>query len=187
MCGILAIYCKNEEENIGKIVEGYNMLSNRGPDKGQIIIRDHILCFRRLAVVDKTDKGMQPFSVDGVHLLCNGEIYNHQELEEKYQITCNSSCDCECILHLYKKEGIQMTIEALSGDFAFVIIDGDMMYFARDRIGVRPLFYGITKSGNMAVASYARAITSYCDHVEQLPPGWIAYDSTTESLVFSFI
>ena len=184
MCGILAIYCNNNECNIADVVEGYNQLSNRGPDYGQMIINEHVMGFRRLVVVDKSKKGLQPFSDGNIQILCNGEIYNHKTLEKEHGLCCESSCDCECILHLYKTKGIEFTVNALSGDFAFVIIDGDMMYMVRDRIGVRPLFYGITKSGNIATASYARAITDYCTHVEAVQPGWVAYNSITEDIDF---
>ena len=184
MCGILAVHCSKEEKDIKGIVDGHNELTNRGPDKGQMIIREHILGFRRLMIVDKTIKGMQPFCEGDVSVLCNGEIYNHEALRKEYDLPCRSSCDCECILHLYTTRGIEFTVNALSGDFAFVIIDGDKMYLARDRVGVRPLFWGITESGNLATASYARALVGYCTHVEAVKPGWISYSSVTEEMDF---
>jgi len=184
MCGILAVHCNKEEKSIQGIVDGYNHLSNRGPDKGQMIIREHILGFRRLTIVDKTANGMQPFCEDGVSVLCNGEIYNHEALKKEHTLPCKSNCDCECILHLYKAKGIEFTVNALSGDFAFIIMDGNKMYLARDRVGVRPLFWGVTKSGNPAAASYARALTGYCTRVEAMEPGWMSYSSVTEEMDF---
>jgi asparagine synthase (glutamine-hydrolysing) len=187
MCGILCIYCKNKEENLDQIREGHKMLSNRGPSCSRISkdSNGNIMGFRRLQIVDLTEKGMQPFVQGEVQVVCNGEIFNHKDLEKLHQLECDSTSDCECILHLYKKEGFDRTITQLNGDFAIILIDGDHMYFGRDRIGVRPLFFGRTKSGNLALASYARALTNYCDDVQQVPPGWGHYCVYTDTIIFS--
>lgn len=184
MCGILAVYCKYNEQYEKEIEKAHCMLSNRGPDCGRIITKPHILGFRRLAIVDQSEKGMQPFVNENISVLCNGEIYNHKTLEEEDKIECESLSDCECILHLYKKYGFQHTITKLRGDFAVIIIDGPNMYFARDRIGVRPLFMGYTKSGNLAIASYARALTEYCVDVQPIQPGWGHYYVNTNTIQF---
>jgi asparagine synthase (glutamine-hydrolysing) len=184
MCGILAIFCRLMEKDISDVVKGYMMLANRGPDTGHLDLSGHVFGFRRLSIVDTTSRGMQPFRKEGATLVCNGEIYNHEELESKHNIVCESRSDCECIIHLYKKYGFEKTMNMLSGDFACVIIDGDYMYFGRDRIGVRPLFYGRTRTGNVAVASYARAIMDYCTEVHQVPPGWVKYDTKTNQFEF---
>jgi len=185
MCGILGISIKNTEidkENIGK---SYLMLSNRGPDSGNLIIEsDKILGFRRLAIMDQSEKGNQPFTLGGNILLCNGEIFNHLELTEKYNINCESSSDCECIIHLYHKLGFEKMIEELSGDFAIILFTPKKIYFGRDRIGVRPLFYGFTRSGNFALASYARALNTYCTNINPVIPGWGEFDLETNKLSF---
>jgi asparagine synthase (glutamine-hydrolysing) len=185
MCGILTVYCKNDEKNMVEINNAYEMLDNRGPDSGKIITTPHVFGFRRLAISDQTEKGMQPFTIDGISLLCNGEIFNHKKLEEEEQIKCNSLSDCECILHLYKKYGFYRTISKLCGDFAIIIVDGSHMYFCRDRIGVRPLFMGRTKSGNLALASYARALVDYCIWVKPVPPGLGHYYLHTDEVKLS--
>ena len=180
MCGIIIVHCENEESNLERIIAGYNSLSNRGPDSGRMVIDDNaIVGFRRLAIIGASADGMQPFVQGETTVVCNGEIYNHKDLEREHGLSPTSGSDCECILHLYKEKGIEFTVNALSGDFAFVIVDGDTVHMARDRIGVRPLFFGFTKSGNLAVASYARAITGYCDDVRPLKPGWASYRSGT--------
>jgi len=135
MCGILAILCENEQNQLDLIMKSYDMLSNRGPDCGSLIMnRELILGFRRLTINDMSTKGNQPFRNGSIRLLCNGEIYNHRELEAEYGLECESSSDCECILHLYKMFGFQRTVELLNGDFAIVLIDNDTVYFARDMI-----------------------------------------------------
>lgn len=184
MCGILAIYCKNRVEDLKPVKNAQEILSNRGPDSDHFSTSPHILGFRRLAIVEPDEKAMQPFQKEGITVLCNGEIYNHKKLEYTYNLKCESGSDCECILHLYRNFGFETMIKYLSGDFAIAIIDGDDMYFGRDRIGVRPLFYGRTVDGNLAVASYARALTDYCPNVKQVPPGWGHYNKETDGINF---
>ena len=185
MCGIIGVYYKNKEQNIKEILDSSLILKNRGPDSGRLLSLDnYFLGFRRLSINDTCEKGMQPFTKGSISVICNGEIYNHKYLQEKYNITCRSLSDCECIIHLYEKLGFERTIMELRGDFALIIIDREYMYFGRDRIGVRPLFLGRTKSKNVALASCARALTDYCDKVCPVVPGWGVYNSIKDNLSF---
>lgn len=181
MCGILAIYKKYKEDQAYEIQKAYEMLKNRGPDCGSITeTTTSIVGFRRLKINDTRVHADQPFVSGDVTVMCNGEIYNHLELEKTFNLKCRSKSDCECILHLYKLFGFKDTINYLDGVFAIVIIDKDKIYFARDRIGIRPLFYGYTKGGNLAIASYARALIGYCNSVYQVKPSIMEYDIETE-------
>jgi len=126
---------------------------------------------------------MQPFSYGGAQLVCNGEIYNHHHLKDIHDIKCVSESDCECILPLFFKLGFEKLVQVLNGDFAFAISYGNKIYYARDRMGVRPLFQGITTNGNFALASYARVLSSYCSIVKAIPPGWGVYDSVSTTIV----
>lgn len=180
MCGIIVVSLKNQQNNIDKICDGYNMLNNRGPDQGSLSIINNnsiMMGFRRLAIVDTSTIGMQPFSYNGAKLVCNGEIYNHKHLEEIYDINCVSGSDCECILPLFFRLGFDEMVQVLNGDFAIVISYNDIIYYARDRIGVRPLFQGITTDGNFALGSYARTLSSFCNDVQQVYPGWGTYNT----------
>ena len=190
MCGILILHLRKEQKDLDRICEGYTMLSNRGPDQGSLTIKSNddlggslILGFRRLAIVDTSTLGMQPFSYGGAQMVCNGEIYNHHHLKNIYNIKCVSQSDCECILPLFFKLGFENLVQVLNGDFAFAISYNKKIYYARDRMGVRPLFHGITSNGNFALASYARALTSYCSTVNAIPPGWGIYDSISFTMV----
>jgi asparagine synthase (glutamine-hydrolysing) len=186
MCGIVFVYCKNDEKHILAIRDSFKLLKNRGPDSGKFIKDGKVIVgFKRLAINDNSDKGMQPFSQENIKVVCNGEIYNHKELEETYGIKCESTSDCECILHLYKKIGFKEMINALRGDFAVVIYDGENVYFGRDRIGVRPLFSGRTLCGNIAFASYARCLSKYCTNIVQIKPGFGCYNEITDSIIFN--
>ena len=184
MCGIIAIFCRNKQEQIDLVTEAYNdVISKRGPDRGNLVIEEnYIIGFRRLCIVDTTELGDQPFVSGNIKMVCNGEIYNHKELEKTYGLICKSGSDCECIIEMYKKIGFRNTINVLDGDFSVVIIDGNKMFFARDRIGVRPLFIGRTNNDNLAVASVARSLTGYCKWVKQLRPQITQYDGGIDRL-----
>lgn len=178
MCGIIVVSLLKQQSDIDKICDGYNMLTNRGPDQGMICstTTNSMMGFRRLSIVDTSVHGMQPFCYKGAQLVCNGEIYNHKILKDIYNLKCSSDSDCECILHLFFILGIEKTVHVLNGDFAFVISYNNCLYYARDRVGVRPLFQGLTTDGNFALASYARALTPFCNNVCQVVPGWGIYD-----------
>jgi asparagine synthase (glutamine-hydrolysing) len=187
MCGILALFLRSSHTQypypVTKVIRAFELLKNRGPDCGSLTIRDeNILGFRRLAIVDRSVKGEQPFYSDKSRLLCNGEIYNHVELKKKYGLHCESFSDCECILHLHDQIGFKYMIDDLRGDYAIILNTGDTVYFARDPIGVRPLFYGYTEDGDFALASYARALTGFCVEVKQVLPGWGKYNLQTRKL-----
>lgn len=177
----MAILKKYEEKDFFKIKKSYELMSNRGPDMGNLYINpSYILGFKRLSIMDNSEKGNQPFSIGKTKLICNGEIYNYKELMEEYNIKCVSQSDCEVILHLYKKIGFVKTINLLNGDFAIILIDEDTVYFATDKIGVRPLFVGTTYSGNLSLASYARVLMDYSYDIRLLEPCIYAYNFKTD-------
>lgn len=152
-------------------------LRHRGPDWSGIYCGEKaILAHERLSIVD-VQSGKQPlYSKDGKHVLAvNGEIYNHQELREKlngdsYEFLTKS--DCEVILALYRKKGIDM-IEDLNGIFAFALYDEekDFYFVARDHIGIIPLYIGWDQFGNMYVASELKALEGICNKFQEFLPG----------------
>ena len=188
MCGIIAVFNDNiiDSNTFNEIYKSYLFLSSRGPDSGNLIIKDKsIIGFRRLAINDLSEIGNQPIISEDFksYLVCNGEIYNHKKLEEEYKITCKSSSDCEVISHLYNKLGFFETVKILDGDFSIIISHGDMVYFARDRVGVRPLFIGKTKEGFLALASLAKSLLSFCNDVKQVPPSMVSYNRKTKEFI----
>ena len=104
-----------------------------------MITDSDILAFRRLAIVDTTVKGDQPFYHNTSKLVCNGEIYNHTQLKNKYKIPCDSNSDCDGLLYLFHRLGFRAMISELNGVYAMVIMTPSRVYFARDQIGIRPL------------------------------------------------
>ncbi len=140
MCGIY--FCLGEcKEPPTKHV----CLSTRGPDLVETkTTNEYFAAFHRLAIVGVAD-GMQPFIDGDLTLLCNGEIYNHLALKAEYQLLMKTHSDCECILHLYRKIGIEGLLQVLDGEFAFVLYDAEkkVLHFARDRLGRKPLYYSM--------------------------------------------
>jgi len=88
----------------------------------------------------------QPISMDDIHLICNGEIYNYKELYELMGVEPTTQSDCEVIIHLYKKYGMEHTLRLLDGVFALVLLDQSLsvetplLYVARDPYGICPLY-----------------------------------------------
>jgi asparagine synthase (glutamine-hydrolysing) len=181
MCGIIAVFKNNPSTCDKEIIEGFNLLDKRGPDSSKCIDNDkEFLGFKRLSINDLSSLGDQPMIYEDrlsnrhTVLICNGEIYNYLELAKEYDLKCISRSDCEVILKLYIKFGIEKTLSLLYGVFAFIIrdttTDGTVAYIARDRIGIRPLFIGKTIDNNTAFASEAKALNTYCFQVKQIEP-----------------
>ena len=148
---------------------------SRGPDMSRVEeAGGGWLCFHRLAIMDLTDVGMQPFHLDGDMAVCNGELYLFRplkaELAKEYDFVSDS--DCEIILPLYHKYGLEM-FKMLDAEFAMLIYDSrrDELIAARDPIGIRPLYYGYLSDGSMAFASEAKNLVGLCERVLPFPPG----------------
>ncbi len=162
----------------------YTTLVNRGPDETKIIdTYDYFAAFYRLAIMG-VDNGMQPFisgtpELDNeIIMLCNGEIYNYQELIIKYNLTTHTNSDVECILELYKKVGIDRCIRELSGEFAVCIYDKgkQVVHFARDRFGRKPLYMACVNIGDMPSFSQFEIASLY--KALDLPNKSIVYPGT---------
>lgn len=190
MCGIFAFISLLRNKKISGIydllVHNCNKIKHRGPDNTQYkVIDDQIfLGFHRLSINDVSENGNQPLIVDDVMLICNGEIYNHVELEKLYDIKPNSHSDCEVILHLYKLFGIQKTLELISGYFAFVLYDRNngKVFIARDPIGVRALYIGRDVDNNIGVCSEMKGLCDFMISIEQFKPGHYL-DVSSDTLV----
>lgn len=147
MCGILAILNNNNNtinyENINNaLIAG----KNRGPEKTTLELHNNIVFgFHRLAINGMDTESGQPMKLNNVTLICNGEIFNYKELFNMLDVKPSTNSDCEIIIHLYKKYGIEHTLRLLDGEFAFAICDESdkdnvLFHYARDPYGVRPLY-----------------------------------------------
>jgi asparagine synthase (glutamine-hydrolysing) len=168
MCGIAGWFSKDiiaesERHSLEKML---HFIRHRGPDgSGSIIDGNAALTHARLSIID-LDKGSQPMlSADGQRWITyNGEIYNYRSLREGLLSRgCNfvSNSDTEAILNLYQAEGIK-GFSKLRGMYAFAIWDkrSGKAILARDTIGIKPLFYHISRTGELSFASEAKAIVS---------------------------
>jgi len=175
MCGFL--FSKGQELNPQKFKIYLERLHHRGPDDTQVLeLEDALVGFKRLSIMDLSHAGDQPFGKDGIHLVCNGEIYNYRELKELYPYEYKSESDCEVLIPLYQNESFLSATQKLDGEFALVLFDekSGEVKAARDAMGIRPLFYGYSKkSGEIAFASEAKALKDFCLDVKPFPPGHI--------------
>ena len=154
MCGIAGIVERDQRKPISseRLLKMVRVLTHRGPDdEGYVGLPGVGLGMRRLAIVD-VDGGHQPFkSEDGeIHLVANGEIYNHLELRKMliaHGHCFRSESDIEVLVHAYEQWGTSF-LERVHGMFAVALWDGRQRIFfaARDRAGEKPLYYAATNS-----------------------------------------
>lgn len=178
MCGIVAIFNVKEQtpELRTKALGMSKKIRHRGPDwSGIHCSGSAILAHERLSIVDPESGGQPLFSSDGKQVLAvNGEIYNHQEIRERYKgrYDFQTGSDCEVILALYRDKGIDF-LEDLNGIFAFALYDEeqDAFLIARDHIGVIPLYIGYNADGKVFVASELKALEGECERYEPFLPG----------------
>ena len=158
MCGLAGILARSDhfahdEATVAAMAE---TIVHRGPDdSGTWTSPEHrvALGFRRLSIIDLSPAGHQPMcNEDGtVWIAYNGEVYNHlslrAELEAKGHVF-RSHADTEAILHLWEEEGIRC-VERLEGMFGLAIWDSNTreLFLARDRLGVKPMYYADTPGG----------------------------------------
>ncbi len=150
ICGILRLGPTAEATDEKLITKMAATLAHRGPNDDGIWLDDRMaLGFRRLSVIDLSYNGHQPMTnEDGsVVIAFNGEVYNFQELKEKYQLeerghVFKSRTDTEVLIHLYEEIGLDMVAE-LNGMFAISIWDqaAQTLHLVRDRYGIKPFFY----------------------------------------------
>ena len=182
MCGIFAFISRLEisEELKVKLTKAAMTIKERGPDNTvtRMVDNTKYAVFHRLCINDLSELGNQPINHPddmNITILCNGEIYNWKQLANNYQFNIKSSSDCEVIVHLYKRFGIERTVKELDGVFAFILIDNNTqkVWMARDPIGVRPLFFGKTADNNsVAICSELKGIKDIVSKdIQQLPAG----------------
>jgi asparagine synthase (glutamine-hydrolysing) len=173
MCGFL--FYSGTKLDQGEFSKALEKISHRGPDDTEVVHVDNKwMGFKRLAIMDLSHKGDQPFSHEDIWLVCNGEIYNFEKLEEEFNdYQYISKSDCEVLLPIYKKEGIKGIAYRADGEYAVVIYDSARkgVFAARDAMGIRPLFYGHTNEGEIVFASEVKALQDLCQNIKPFPPG----------------
>ena len=189
MCGIIGLFNSKGGSNSlrNNILEMSKKIRHRGPDWSGIYSSDQVIfAHERLAIVDP-QSGVQPLynSDQTLILAVNGEIYNHQELKKNevpdYPFLTQS--DCEVILALYQKKGIDF-IEDLNGIFAFALYDqqNDVYLIARDHMGIIPLYMGWDKEDRFYIASELKALEGVCNRIQEFLPGHYLYSRDGQHL-----
>ena len=159
MCGICGITWDDHE--LIKLMG--NACKHRGPEQEGFYIDESIsLCCERLRIIDLSDKASQPIHNEDqtIWVVLNGEIYNFRDLRESLEKKHDfyTDTDTEVIVHAYEEFG-ENCLQKLDGMFAFALWDMEKkkLFIARDRLGVKPLYYCI-KSDKLLFASEIKSI-----------------------------
>ena len=167
MCGIVGFRSVGNFRSLREFLPGATAsLAHRGPDDSGLFFDKHSgvgLGHRRLAVIDLSTAGQQPMSSDDgrVHIVYNGEVYNFKEIRQTLAARGHefrSETDTEVILKAYLQWGIDCLQEFI-GMFSLAIWDSrdQCLYLARDRLGIKPLFYYF-RDGTLLFASELKAL-----------------------------
>lgn len=177
MCGIAGIVTATGAHANAALLERMGeALVHRGPDQGGCITLPGIgLAHRRLSILDP-NTGRQPMqSPDQRYtLVYNGEIYNYQPLTEELKkkgYTFDGHCDTDTLLAAWQAWGAGC-VTRLRGMFAFAIWDAAerRLFLVRDRIGIKPLYYGFTSDGDLVFGSELKALLVHPRLVRELEP-----------------
>ena len=167
MCGICGI-ALSSRSTIGiersTIERMRDVLTHRGPDGAGVFLEHGIaLGHRRLSIVDVAH-GQQPMASDDgtLQMVYNGEVYNHPELSSRLEargVHYRTHCDTETVLRVFEMDGERAPM-GLRGMFAFGVWNRRTreLFLARDRLGVKPLYYALTPDGSIYFASEIKAI-----------------------------
>lgn len=182
MCGIFSYLGTKYTEQ--QLIKFANKIVHRGPDSttSKKIKDDLFFTFHRLAINGLNPESDQPFIKNGIYLICNGEIFNYKDLIKKHNFKneYKSSSDCEIIIHLFIKYGIEKTCKELDGEFAFIIYNSNdnILYTARDQLGVRSLYMG-SENGEICFCSELKGMPQM-ENINQFPTGSY-WDSKTNN------
>lgn len=168
MCGIVGLFepkTNRDEEDFGRLLsEMTDTMHRRGPDGSGTFVDHHAgigFGHRRLSILDLSPSGAQPMtSADGRWVITfNGEIYNHLELRDRLNQPFRGHSDTETLVEAVAAWGVERTLPQLNGMFAFAVWDKQRreLTLARDRVGIKPLYYGQLPSPSAAGTSWAFA------------------------------
>jgi len=140
-----------------------NTIAHRGPDAEGFWVKDGVaLGHRRLSILDLSEAGAQPMELGRYVLVFNGEIYNHLELRSELQHSWRGHSDTETILAGFNQWGVVQTLKKMVGMFAIALWDKEerKLILARDRMGEKPLYYGIQR-GVLLFGSELKALKAH--------------------------
>ena len=164
MCGLCGVVAFDRPPELELARAMANVLAHRGPDGEGSFAAEPGVAFghRRLAIIDLSDAGIQPFASDDgqLQLLHNGEIYNYRELRQELEgrgHRFHTATDTEVVLHAYEEWG-DRCVERFNGMWAIALWDGrrERLFCSRDRFGVKPFYYRFD-NGRFVFASELKA------------------------------
>ena len=193
MCGIFTLLLSNSSIHIDDINNYFLKRKKRGPEHSiikEIIKKNIIFGFHRLAINGLDNLSNQPIESNNNYLICNGEIYNHNEIFKNLCLTRKTNSDCESIIKGYEKVGCHI-VNMLDGVFSFVLYDKkrDQIMIARDPYGVRPLYICHYKDDKIGFCSDIAPLLFDKDikSIQQFKPGTYAiYKKKEEKYVNIF-
>ncbi|MDB4840797.1 asparagine synthase (glutamine-hydrolyzing) [Nitrosopumilus sp.] len=182
MCGICGLTWSDSD----LIRKMGNKIKHRGPEQEGFFVDEHVsLCCERLKILDLRETAKQPQHNEDstIWVVLNGEIYNFRELREKleHNHTFYTNSDTEVILHAYEEYG-ENCLEHLNGMFAFAIWDTKKkkLFLARDRLGVKPLYYSLIND-DLLFSSEIKSILQH-DGVERT----LNYSALSQFLTYAY-
>jgi asparagine synthase (glutamine-hydrolysing) len=191
MCGICGIVGRADKEVVKAMAD---TMAHRGPDGEGVVsfpaedgTTPAALGHRRLSIIDPTPRGAQPMQyADGRYWITyNGELYNFRALRRELErdgLKFTSDCDTEVVLALYARFGPEM-LSKMNGIFAFAIWDTvkSELFLARDRVGVKPLYYHHALGDVLYFASEVKALLA------ALPRPRLRHDMVGDFLTFLWV
>jgi len=181
MCGITGVYQSNPHTELAAVCEEMvARLSHRGPD-GNGVWTDHngnlAIGHSRLAIIDLSSAGHQPMvSHNGRYVISfNGEIYNFKEIRKllkSHDIPFDGNSDTEVLVEAFAKWGVEATLPKLIGMFALALWDKKdrVLYLIRDRLGIKPIYWGHLDHGGFIFASEIKALLACPDWCPTIDP-----------------
>jgi asparagine synthase (glutamine-hydrolysing) len=177
VCGLTGIVLSRQaavDENV--LLAMRDAQAHRGPDAAGLYLGQGVgLGHRRLSIID-LDNGQQPMvdEAAGLTLVYNGELYNFQEIKAELEaqgVVFHSRCDTEVLLRAWQQWGAAC-LPRLVGMFAFAVWDmrTRRIYLARDHLGIKPLYYGFTNSGDLVFASELKGLLAHPDVPRRIDP-----------------
>jgi asparagine synthase (glutamine-hydrolysing) len=177
MCGIVGFISREEKPGILQKMLG--KIAHRGPDgEGQWNQKADAwrvnLGHRRLSIID-LETGSQPLAAGGAQIIFNGEIYNYKELRGELTGTqFHTQSDTEVLLQTILTRGTLPGLRALNGMFAFALWHEGTLLLARDRVGIKPLYYSYSANGELIFASELGAMMEHPAVSRKIDPAGLA-------------
>ena len=167
MSGIAGVFSTNHPATVEPVLQ---VINHRGDTPAQIWVgpRATIGITGLSAINENTAPATTPS--DGRAIVLDGRLTNTQKIRLGLGLhRLSGDSDAETILHYYEENGSRI-FGKLEGEFALALVDGDRMFLARDRLGIRPLYYGF-KEGDLIFASEIKALLDQVETVHEFPPG----------------